>query len=62
MVLSCLLWCLWHERNYRYFEDHGRVVVELKSFFFYILYLWTNALDFLNVLGFHDFLDLFSLF
>jgi hypothetical protein len=41
--------------------DHERTVVELKYFFFNTLYLWTNALDFANVLGFHEFLDLFSL-
>jgi hypothetical protein len=61
MVLSCLLWCLWRERNDRSFEDNERMVAELKSFFFITLYRWTVALD-LNLLSFHDFLDLFSLF
>jgi polyferredoxin len=42
------------------FEDRERMVVELKSSFFKILYLWTAALD-LNLLSFQDFLDLFSL-
>jgi hypothetical protein len=54
-----LLWCLWRERNDRSFEDRERMMVELKSFF-NILYLWTFALDFPNVINFHVFLDLFS--
>jgi len=36
-------------------------VVELKSFFFNTFYRGAVALDFPNWLGFHDFLDLFSL-
>jgi hypothetical protein len=59
MVPSCLLWCFWRERNDRSFEDCERTVVDLKSFFFKTLYHWTTALD-LNLLSFHDFLDLFS--
>jgi hypothetical protein len=34
MVPSCLLWCLWRERNDRNFEDKKRSFEELKSFFF----------------------------
>lgn len=33
--------------------------MELNSFFSNIIYLWTTALDFPNVLGFQAFLDLF---
>jgi hypothetical protein len=55
MVSSCLLWCLWRELNDRRFEDHKRMVVELKSFLFNIFYLWITALDFPNVLDFLDF-------
>jgi hypothetical protein len=35
MVPSCLLWCLWRERNDRSFEDRERSSVELESFFFF---------------------------
>jgi hypothetical protein len=33
MVLLCLMWCLWRERNVRYFEDLERSLEKLKSFF-----------------------------
>jgi hypothetical protein len=39
MVPSCLLWCLWRERNDRNFEDQERTLEELKTFFFYSLLL-----------------------
>jgi hypothetical protein len=35
--------------------------VDLKSLFFNTLYHWTAILDISNLLGFHDFLDYFSL-
>jgi hypothetical protein len=34
VVPSCLLWCLWRERNDRSFEDSERTTTDLKSFFF----------------------------
>jgi hypothetical protein len=34
--------------------------VKIKSSFFNTLYLWTAAFDYLNLLSFHDFLDLLS--
>jgi hypothetical protein len=34
MVPSCLMWCLWRERNDRNFEDQERSIEELKSFFY----------------------------
>jgi hypothetical protein len=36
-----LLWCLWREMNDMCFEDRERILEELKSLFFNILYLWT---------------------
>jgi hypothetical protein len=45
--------------NYRSFEDRERTM-ELKSFFFNTLYLWTAAYIFPLVLSFYDFLILFS--
>jgi hypothetical protein len=49
------------EGNDRNFEDRERTVVKLKSFFFNSLYHWTVALDYLNLLGFQYFLDIFYL-
>jgi hypothetical protein len=43
MVPSCLLWCLWRERNDRNFENQERMIEELKTFFFYSLLSWTVA-------------------
>ena len=40
-------------------ENHERIVVELESFFFKTLYLWTVAL-YLNLLSFPYFLNLLS--
>ena len=60
MISSYLLWCLQKERNDRSFEDRETMVVELKSFFLKTLFHSTSALD-LNLLSFHNFLDLFSL-
>jgi hypothetical protein len=43
MMLSCILWCLWRERNDRRFEDRERILEELKSLFFITLYFWIAA-------------------
>ena len=40
MVPHCLIWCLWHERNTRHFEDSARHIHELKLFFFHTLFDW----------------------
>jgi hypothetical protein len=34
MVLLCLMWCLWRERNDRCFEDREWLMGDLKDFFF----------------------------
>ena len=34
MVPTCLLWCLWRERNDRIFEDRERTFEEIKSLLF----------------------------
>jgi hypothetical protein len=38
MVYSCLLWCLWRERNDRQFENKEMTIEELITFFFFSLY------------------------
>lgn len=60
MVPSCLMWCLWRERNDRTFEDQERTLEELKSFFFFTLFSWTVAYLALLAISFADFLVLFS--
>ena len=35
MILPCLMWCLWRERNGCNFEDHERTLVKLRDFFFF---------------------------
>jgi hypothetical protein len=46
------------ERNDKSFEDHERMVLELKVFFFKTLYQRTSAFDF-NISSFHFFLSFF---
>jgi hypothetical protein len=60
MVPSCLMWCLWRERNDRTFEDQERTLEELKSFFFFTLFSWTAAYLAPLAISFSDFLVLFS--
>jgi hypothetical protein len=40
MVPHCLIWCLWHERNTRHFEDSACHIHVLKLFFFHTLFDW----------------------
>jgi hypothetical protein len=56
MVPSCLMWCLWRERNGRNFKNKDRTSEELRTFFFYSLYTWTTAFLGPLVISFHDFL------
>jgi hypothetical protein len=38
MVHSCLMSCLWRERNDRNFEDQERTLEVLKAFFLHTLF------------------------
>ena len=40
IVSHCLMWCLWRERNSRFFEDNERSILDLKLFFFRTLLDW----------------------
>jgi hypothetical protein len=60
MVLLCIVWYLWLERNERCFEDSERTLEELTAFFFYLLYTWTAAWLAPFVISYLDFLSLFS--
>jgi hypothetical protein len=60
MVPLCIMWCLWSERNERFFEDSERSLEDLLHFFFITLFTWTAAWLAPRVLSFSDFLFLFS--
>lgn len=57
MMPFYLLWCLWRERNNKSFEDFERMLVEVKSFFFNTLCLWTIAFVSSLLLSFFFFVD-----
>jgi len=60
MILPCLMWCIWRERNDQSFEDLERMGVELNAFFFN--FHWMNAYDWFHISSFHDSLDFFFFF
>jgi hypothetical protein len=60
MVLTCLFWCRWQERNNRCFEDLKRSLEAILSSCFRTLYLWTLAHLSLLSISYDDFLTRFS--
>jgi hypothetical protein len=61
MVPLCIMWCIWRERNDRYFEDKPRSHEELLHLFFFTLFTWTEGWLAPQVISFSDFLSYFSL-
>jgi hypothetical protein len=61
MVPTCILWCVWKERNDRCFEDLERSSEEILTSFFHTLYLWTVAFVSPLSFTFDEFLVRFSL-
>ena len=57
IVPHCLMWCLWRERNSRYFEDNELSIPDLKLFFFKTLLDWLATLRNQSFSSFLDFLD-----
>jgi hypothetical protein len=43
MIPLCIMWCLWSERNERFFEDSERSLEDLLHFFLTILLTWAAA-------------------
>ena len=43
MILHCLVWVIWWERNAHTLEGNGKLIHELKLLFFQILLDWANA-------------------
>jgi hypothetical protein len=60
MVPLCIMWCLWSERNERFFENSERSSEDLLHFFLTTLFTWTEAWLAPLVISFSDFLSLFS--
>jgi hypothetical protein len=60
MVPLCIMWCLWSERNERFFEDSERSLEDLLHFFFITLFTWATAWLAPRVISFSEFLLLFS--
>jgi hypothetical protein len=60
-VPTCILWCVWKERNDRCFEDLERSLEEILASFFHMLYLWTVAFVSPLSFTFDEFLVRFSL-
>jgi hypothetical protein len=60
MVLLCIMWCLWSERNERFFEDSERSLEDLLHFFFNTIFTWAVTWLAPTVIIFSDFLYLFS--
>jgi hypothetical protein len=58
---TCLLWCVWKEKNNRCFEDLESFLEDILTYFLHILYLWTVAFVSPLSLSFSDFLIRFSL-
>jgi hypothetical protein len=62
MVLTCLFWTLWRERNNRSFEDLERSLEAIISSLFHnFLYLWTAVFVSPLSISHDDFLVRFSL-
>jgi hypothetical protein len=57
MVPLCIMWCLWSERNGRFFEDSERSLEDLLHFFFNTLFTWAAAWLAPIVIIFSDFLS-----
>ena len=60
IVPSCLMWCIWKERNNRCFEDSERAMPDLKLLFLRTLLDWfsvwrNHPLSILDLLDFCNF-------
>ena len=54
------MWCLWRERNSRFFEDNKRIMSDLKLFLFRTLMDWLSALSNHSFFSVLDLLDLYN--
>jgi hypothetical protein len=61
MVSICIFWCIWKEKNLRYFEDLEGSIEDILVLFFHKMYLWTVAFLSPLSISFADFLVRFSI-
>jgi hypothetical protein len=59
MFPSCLLLCLWREKNDKSFENREKTFEEIKFLFFNTLYAWTTVFVFSLVISYNDFILFF---
>jgi hypothetical protein len=45
MAPLCLMWTIWRERNFRYFEDKELTTAEISTRFITMLYQWAGVLN-----------------
>lgn len=60
MVPTCIIWCVWNERNNRCFKNLERSLEDILTSFLHALYLWTVTFVSPLSLSFGDFLVRFS--
>jgi hypothetical protein len=60
LVPLCLMWCLWHERNARSFDDREIGMLELKRLMLQTLYIWRVAWNTTHVSTFSEFIHYLS--
>ena len=56
MVLTCLMWLVWMERNTCIFEDNERPLYHLKALLFSTLFQWAHVWGFTNCISISEFL------
>ena len=52
-----LMWCIWRERNNRFFEDSERTIADLKLFFFKALSDWMFIIGIHSISLVYDLMD-----
>jgi hypothetical protein len=61
MAPSCLMWCVWRERNARCFEDCETGLSNLKRKMLQMLFMWRDRIKLMHECSYFDFLDRCSL-
>ena len=57
LVLDCLLWTIWTERNWQSFKDEGKTVVQLSECCQQTLFDWSHCWGFSDCSTLMDFLS-----
>ena len=57
LVLGCLMWTIWIERNRQSFKDEGKIVVQLLDLCQRALFDWSRCWGFSNCSTLMDFLS-----